>query len=278
VFPGDRATVQVFSGGTGARLHTLLIPATTRSDTGFGFAVGSGVDVDRDGVSDIIVGARNEPINPPNHYGAVFVFSGRDGSMLYRLIAERSTLIGAYLAARDERPLRPWGTFVVCEPHYGPNQTSLRYEGRIRLFRGPPLGVGVYGTACAGTLGKAPQIGLQPIEPWNPQSRTTRVHVSSAPAGEAAVLLLGLSRTSWAGHTLPLALDPMFPGCTLYTAVDVYAVRASGTSGIGAGYAWVDLPLRLERFGALQVYGQWLVTGWQSGSPGVLSDALAWRH
>lgn len=260
-----RQLVRVFSGRTCAPLYTLFAESGPQA-AGFGTAVGGGVDVDRDGIPDIVVGAPGETVQlSPLVSGAAYVFSGRDGSVLHRLRAQgRSTWMGTFLAARKDPAGRPFETFVICENDYGPTQLSPFFLGRIRQFRGPPASTRVYGAGCG--PGHPPLIGIHRLYGTD----VTRVHLSGALPGEAALLLLGLSRTSWAGHPLPLRLDAHgLPGCALHTAIDVYLPVATGTTGVSSGYARVDLPRPLTGAGGLTLHAQWLMLGSAS-----MSDAL----
>lgn len=76
----------VYSGATGALLHTLIKPGTDGNGV-FGSAVGDAGDVDGDTVHDIVVGSPGPAISGANP-GHAYVFSGADGSLLLTLTGE----------------------------------------------------------------------------------------------------------------------------------------------------------------------------------------------
>ena len=78
--PGEGAggLVRVHSGADGSLLRTHAAPA---AGDAFGFALGGGTDLDRDGVAELVVGAPRWGAAP----GSVWAFSGATGSELLRL-------------------------------------------------------------------------------------------------------------------------------------------------------------------------------------------------
>jgi hypothetical protein len=73
---------------------------------------------------------------------------------------------------------------------------------------------------------------------------TVRFSMSEAPAGAAALLMLGSSNAAVGGIALPFGLDAYgFPGITLWTSADVTLLAYAGASGMGSGYAAFDIPL-----------------------------------
>jgi hypothetical protein len=105
----------------------------------------------------------------------------------------------------------------------------------------------------------------------------TRVTMYDGPPGAHAVLLLGLSSTSFAGFELPLSLSRLgFRGCSLLTSIEASVLTLTGSDGIAKGYASVVLPGIPAMQGSL-VHAQWLVLGEGDRAPGGLSDAALWR-
>jgi len=273
-FATTRGVVRVFSGRTAQPLYTW----TGRDHQGgntFGSAVSGGVDVDRDGVPDVLVGAPAEeeyPGAPQNQTGAYYVFSGRDGTILRREGPLPS--LGFSVQALPPHPGSPFGIYLVSEPWFWDGSPAGPYQGRIRCYRGTPRGVVAFGAPGRGTLATEPKIGLRDLG-----AAGFRIHLSDAESGAPAALVLGISRTTWAGRSLPLSLTEYgFPGCSLFVSMDAIFFAQTGTSGVGRGYASLDLPWPLAYPGGFTLYGQWISFGTGSSAPGGVSDALEWRH
>jgi hypothetical protein len=238
---------------------------------GFGAVAGSGIDLDRDSVPDVLLGCPGARTERPNLWGRLHAFSGRDGSRLFEItnrVDRPAPRLGERLAVVD-RPGET-STFVELSPGFQFPNSFPAPIGRISLYRGFPAGTEIYAPGCGSP---APKIGVRTFESLT-TDRGRRVHLSGAPPGASAILLLGFSSASWLGHGLPLPLDALgLPGCSLATSVDLTATATTGTTGIDRGYAFVDLPNvgTVER-GAL--HAQWLVLDSQPGRIGVMSDAL----
>src|SRR5438445_368213 len=76
--------VFLFSGADSSLLRTLDNP-TPQAYAYFGWAVAEAGDVNGDGVSDQLVGARTQTVGANQYQGEAFVFSGADGSLLRTL-------------------------------------------------------------------------------------------------------------------------------------------------------------------------------------------------
>jgi len=72
--------VFVFNGANGVLLHTLAPPAP-QSSGAFGWSVADAGDLDRDGISDILVGAPYTTVGDVPVQGRVYTFSGRTGKL-----------------------------------------------------------------------------------------------------------------------------------------------------------------------------------------------------
>jgi hypothetical protein len=262
---GGPGLMFAFSGRDGHELYRW-------QETTLGQAIKSGGhDLDQDGVSDLVASASN--------FGRVFGLSGRDGSALVRIDQRPSGgaagAFGISLAVLAPQPGNPFPLIAISDPRahstlYGP-------LGRISVYRAAPPSVQPLGEACTGTLTTAPRIGMTALGVLGASG--ARVHLSNAPPAAPAFLLIGFSKTSWNGIPLPLALDALgFPGCRLFTSIELIAGVTTGTDGNARGYASVDLPLPLAAQGPVSAYGQWLVLGQGQTWPGALSAALEWRH
>ncbi len=84
IIGGYADQVTVLSGASGSTIYS-------HSDsvwTGFGYAVNGAGDVNADGVPDYIVGARNQDHGTRTSCGMIYVFSGADGSELFRVYGQ----------------------------------------------------------------------------------------------------------------------------------------------------------------------------------------------
>jgi len=83
--PDEAGRVYLLSGRDGSMLFELKSP-NEEDDGYFGYIATQGGDIDLDGRGDIIVGASKEgPAPGPPHAGRAYVFSGRDGSLVFEL-------------------------------------------------------------------------------------------------------------------------------------------------------------------------------------------------
>ena len=83
--PGGAGRAYIFSGESGSLLQTLQSP-NEETNGFFGYSVSGIPDVDGDGRSDVIVGARYEdPGSSPDDTGRAYIFSGVGGALLHTL-------------------------------------------------------------------------------------------------------------------------------------------------------------------------------------------------
>jgi hypothetical protein len=78
--------VRVFSGRTGATLHTLVGTAAFQH---YGHSVAFVGDLDQDGKSEFVVGTPHDGVNGPNS-GSAIVYSGSDASIVHQFIGTAS--------------------------------------------------------------------------------------------------------------------------------------------------------------------------------------------
>jgi hypothetical protein len=76
----------VFSGATGALVHTLTSPNGENRGR-FGSAAAAVPDVDGDGLDDLVVGAFGETVGGVNDAGRAYVFSGASGVLVHTLVS-----------------------------------------------------------------------------------------------------------------------------------------------------------------------------------------------
>ena len=206
--------------------------------------------------------------------GAVYVFSGRDGSVIFRdepPVPSGKTDLAWNLAIVGTQPGSPFPVFAV--PEWGYNRSMTWILGRLRVYRGSPGGVQGFGTSCRGSLARAPKIGMRDLG-----TKGARITVYDANPGSAALLAVGVSRTSFGAVQLPLSLDPFgFRGCKLFTSIDVVLATTTGSAGLAKGYASLDLPISLAATGKVTLHAQWRSVGTGTLLPGSISDAISWR-
>lgn len=117
---------RVYDGKTGAVLLTLKAGGTNEA---FGRHVSGLGDVNGDTVPDLIVGAPGGPQAPADYVGRAYVFSGKDGSLVFTFKGERvgdsfgSSVSGATIAGKT--------TIIVGAGAGGPNKT-----GRASVYHG----------------------------------------------------------------------------------------------------------------------------------------------
>lgn len=76
--------VFIFNGQSGKLVHTLA-PPQPPSGAAFGWSVADAGDLDKDGVSDVLVGAPYSTVGQTTVQGRVHVFSGKEGTFLFTL-------------------------------------------------------------------------------------------------------------------------------------------------------------------------------------------------
>jgi hypothetical protein len=94
--PDSAGRAYLFSGATGALLHTLVSP-NEESEGRFGISVSGAGDVNNDGLDDVVVGACGEsPGASPDRAGRAYVFSGQDGGLLHTLVSPNEQAVGLF--------------------------------------------------------------------------------------------------------------------------------------------------------------------------------------
>jgi hypothetical protein len=251
----------LFSGASGAVIRSW--------GGGTGRAVAA-ADLDLDGVGDVITTITGLVVR---------AFSGRDGQRLAELVTDEPRhqyTFGSWIDVQTART-DAFPRIVLTDEAYGTfagwQGVGSFDRGRTLLYRSVPLGVEIAGLACARGLPNPPKIG------WRQQGDSVRVHLSGAPAGAQAVLLLGRSDTAWGAFRLPLDLAAFgLPGCTLYTSIDAVVTATAGMTGIDRGYAFVDVPLPVAETGSgtVPLHAQWKVVDPSTGGVG-FTEMATWH-
>ncbi len=122
--------VYMYDGLTGSLLRRWV-----GEDEGdkFGGSIAGNLDVNADGVNDVIVGAHVKDLSgvPDTVAGAVYVYSGRGNDLLLRFTGGGTReRLGAELEILGDTDGDGYGEFFVASPEWRPSQTEPRY-GRI---------------------------------------------------------------------------------------------------------------------------------------------------
>jgi len=188
---GPRCGVYIFSGADGSILRFLDGSGYTEEKAGFGYSTVSGKDVNGDGFPDLLVGAPAETVQPP-HYreGAVYVISGRTGSVLWRLEGppDDDYNLGRYVYLIDDHDGDGLAEWVVSDPQFIP-PGSIYPRGRITIYRGA---FGDRWDGCPTTPNSAgPGASLHASGPISRRCNALELSVTEAPPSAAAQLVYG---------------------------------------------------------------------------------------
>ena len=230
------SVVTAFSGATGQVIHSWRDSTTCC----MGISVTGGYDLDQDGVPDLAAGSLNTYMN---------AYSGRDGTFLGRW-GNTSGLSfscnGECVAMLAPPPGEQYPIIVFTERCWSSYANNCTYNavcpGVVFAYRGCPPGVRAFGLPDHTTGQPLARSGMRALTVGT--TPTVRFSMSEAPAGAAALLMLGNSNAAVGGIALPFGLDAYgFPGITLWTSADVTLLAYAGASGMGSGYAAFDIPL-----------------------------------
>lgn len=252
--------IAIFSGATGAVIHQW-------NDYWcyFDNLVGD-IDVDLDGVPDLLVGNGGYPLTPALS-GQIRCYSGRDGSVLWN---HNSADGVEYFQANSfwalgPRPGNPYPLIGWTDGNYYRNGSF----GRLVTLDTRLKGAGrLVGDGFSST-GSTPDIGIRKA------NGRVRITLADAPSTAFAWLAVaGASESTLGGLALPLDLAPFgLSGCTAYVPPTLTGTTlTSGTADpLGAGFGWVDLPIPQLNPTGIPFAAQWLVldpfTGAYATSP-----------
>lgn len=222
------AVVTAFSGATGRVIHTWRDPGSYT----MGEQLTGGFDLDQDGVPDLVTGAFQEWAH---------ALSGRDGTFLYSIrnsrLPGRSGIGSAHILLAPP-PGERYPLHVFSE-HEWSSPANPGLPGLLWAVRGSPVGVRGYGDPRASHDAFVARIGMRLVPPG-----TLRTTISSAPASTAAIRVLGVSDTGYAGAALPLSLAGFgLPHMQLLCSADACAFALTGRRNRDRGYASSDLRL-----------------------------------
>ena len=135
----DVGAAYVFDGATGYPIWQLFSP---NEETGgnFGYSVSGLVDVNGDGLGDVVVGAIGEsPGSSPNDAGRAYVFGGADGKLMKTLVSANEDSIGNFgwsVSGVSGSGGSELGNIVVGANNEDP-ETSSQDSGRAYIFLSP---------------------------------------------------------------------------------------------------------------------------------------------
>jgi hypothetical protein len=136
--PAGAGRAYLFSGSTGALLHTLASPNEEAGGL-FGHTVAAVPDADGDGLTDLLVGADFEdPGTSPNDAGRAYLFSSVSGALLHQLQSpneEAGGFFGGALAGVPDVDGDGRGDVIVGADFEDPD-SSPTDAGRAYVFSG----------------------------------------------------------------------------------------------------------------------------------------------
>ncbi len=147
----DVGAAYVFSGAQGLSLYTKYGAAGSSYEF-FGLPVSGAGDVNNDGYSDFIIGAKNND-TAGNDAGAAYVYSGYDGSVLYTKYAVAANdQFGAAAAGAGDVNNDGYSDFIIGAPD---NDTASPQAGAVYVYSGidGSLIYSKYGAASADAFG-----------------------------------------------------------------------------------------------------------------------------
>ncbi len=205
-----QGSVRVFSGATGAILHTF---GGTSVVGLLGSSVDGAGDVDGDGFDDILAGAPTVMIPSLGTAGRVRVFSGATGTVLYTIPGSAvDGRFGNALASLDDVDGDGRPDFIVGSP----TETSPTGDGAVRVFSGATgtLLYSMHGNTPGDVFGFAvdglgdfngdgvPDFAASQVHPFTSNSGSGSVQIFSGATGALLGVITGNAPDDLLGRSL----------------------------------------------------------------------------
>lgn len=255
--PNNAGRAYIFSGASGALLHTLVSPAETANGE-FGYSVAGLSDINNDGHGDVIVGAFGEN-SAPGASGNAHVFSGATGTLLFTLTspnAEANGRFGESVSAVPDANGDGKADIIVGAWYEDPG-ASPDSAGRAYLFSGaggtllntfssPSEEIGgLFGTSVSGITdlnhdGRGDVIIGAPFE--DPGASPTDAGRAYVYSGSDGTLLFTLSSTNseapdgYFGYSVSSAADVEGDGIADVVVGAPYEDPGASPQNAGRGY------------------------------------------
>lgn len=252
--------VRVYSGADGALIYELDGARWLHLPWQFGHKVGSGRDVNGDGIQDLIVSVPYFPSFTP---GSVWVFSGADGTLLwivplYSPFENDSGFIGDL----NGDGLAEFATSM---------QNFNNYKGRIWIWAGASGSVERHCPGAANSTGQGAR--LEQVGPISVGYAALSLELRSAPPGQPALVFYGSAQAP-----LPLANGEL---CVALGPGPFRLTPANTTGPMGEALFPIDwtAPPATSSPSALAPGSTWTFQAWYRDPPAPpaasnLSDAL----
>ncbi|PCJ55218.1 MAG: hypothetical protein COA70_02950 [Planctomycetota bacterium] len=243
--PGVLGRVMVYSGVDGSVLYQFD-PSTAVS--GFGTSIDMLGDVNADGTIDFILGERNENSGGLFGNGSATVYSGLDGSVLYKLFGENSfDGFGASVSRAGDINQDGYDDFLINADAI--NLGGLSDTGAVYLYSGADGTLmhrfdgqfqgSFFGRSISGG-GDVNADGLPDLLIWQPQPTIMIADVVTVFSFHPFLAADAPTLSAATGGTLNFTLD--FPGSAAFYD---YKVILSG-AGNGPTFFGVNIPLTLD--------------------------------
>jgi len=125
---GGTGQMKVLDGLTGGLIHGASGPV---NNSGYGYGVAGGMDVDADGFDDVVVGAPFEKIGTDIFCGNVYVISGNGFGPIRNHAGTRNAFLGKCVDMAGDLNLDGWADVLVSRDTNSSHDSSVRaYNGR----------------------------------------------------------------------------------------------------------------------------------------------------